>query len=582
MKKLLGLFCLFTIIVISSCTPGGPGTGTTTGSISDPTAVLKSIPDMDVKLPSSLGGDAAMKMKMKMKMKGITETFSPASLSDVRSQSWMDMALNIRNGSEAAKLLDFLKGYASNNTIVTNTAITSKYTAGNTANITNRMFKFIIKIVSASQTDVYITAIFDVNDIYEKKGWCYYTAYVYAQIIKNDSGNISVKSVLHYVIPATYSEWAVISTLDNWDYFSCYDASTLTAMYGITDDEYPSINVSYSESDGSVSYFSKDVYSSETHYYIAWGDSVNGGVLKKDKWGAGEQPYGRVATEFYNSAGSLIFKNEGYHDISIYNWMDGRTNGRVNMARLGFTTPPATFRMTQTNDGLTYYNIVSNSANSPVVSTSSGYEQDYYFCTGSAFASGDCLYLCTGVDYFVGKTVYIYSKDATLPAAKTYCGDTFYMENIWPLKYVALDTSFSNFAITRTNTLTTSRTNIYDGESGEKITNVYTWNDYIWWLDESKNLRFDFTNDIKLLNLSQEDVWIWDSENYTAYKESGLFIKGTEDKPMYFNFTQADKVNTTLTKLEAVYANKASSFDLAAYLKTLPAVPAATDFPAAQ
>ena len=149
-----------------------------------------------------------------------------------------------------------------------------------------------------------------------------------------------------------------------------------------------------------------------------------------------------------------------------------------------------------------------------------------------------------------------------------------------PLKYLRPDTAFSNYTITRKESSSNVEMIIRPDPNNSMIsyTNYVDRNDYFWWLDADNNQTQNL-NDIPINTISEMTVWLQDSSTFVIAPEQAWMVKGSDTKPLYFDFIKQNVVSDVKTRIESVYNTTIKPLDLQAYVKTLPALPDLSLFP---
>lgn len=558
MKNYLAVLVLFVLVFGCASQPSGGGGGGSGGSTSssgivisqtDGADTIESLPELKLKLkdmPDSLS-DPSLKLKsIRLKNIGDVSTLNPSSLPDVKSSVWYELIMNIQRESAAQSFIQMLKQAApSGLTIpVGQTTTLNPSTKVHCKSDGNGGLQFYFRMLENGEMDtkLYIH-VYPVNDkaavefILEQQGmkvYSYYNEYTKEMI---DSAFVQDEFFINIFYWRTY--WDSPSSL------------SVVAIYD----------------DGNTTGFS-----------IGWGDNNYGGVINNII----APDINQIYVEYYNNNGGLVYKAFG----STYNEMDFSFFDEcgLNIASYFPASKPESIKVIfeywnyNSSYGSRIY--LSNSGTITKISDNTNYWY-FYHKAGSSWQSGDCIYFYETYDgdtssesngTNITQYFYTYKKALEIPSQTTYLGTDYYFYNYWPLKYLSLESKYSTYAITRKVIDESSYTNIYYNFDMELVTNVYTWQDFDWWLDKNKNSTFDTNDDIDLNGiLQEEDVYYWNDTLSDFVQKKAIMSFGTGNNPPYFIFNGTNIVNSVKTKIENIY-NNYSDTNIASLItnKTIP------------
>ncbi len=549
MKNYLAILVLFALVFSCASQPSGGGSGeggsTSSSGIvisqTDGAETIESLPDLKLKLkdmPDSLS-DPSLKLKsIRLKNIGDISTLTPSTLPDVKSSAWHELIMNIQRESAAQAFIQSLKQAAAyglqipvgqTNTLDENTKVYCKSDG-------NGGLEFYFRMLESGEIDTKIDT----------------KLYIHVYPVNDKS---AVEFIMEQQLSGFSSYFAKV-----FSYYNEYTKEMIDSSFfndGATENIF--YWKTYWDSPSSVSIVSTYYNGNDTAFSLGWGDNNYGGVINNMT----SPDINNIYVEYYNNNGGLVYKAFG----SIYNEMDfSFFDASGTNIYSYFTSKPENINVIfeYWHDGSSYGSktYISNSGTITKIADHTDYRY-FYYKVNPSWQSGDCIYFNESYDgdtnfelngTNINRYYYTYKKALEVPSQQTYLGTEYYFQNYWPLKYLSLENQYSTYTITRKVIDESSYTNIYYNFDMQEVTNIYTWQDFDWWLDKNNNSTFDTNYDIDLNGiLQEEDVYLWNDSLSDFVQSKAIMSFGTGDNPLYFIFNGTNIVSSVKTKIENIY-----------------------------
>ncbi len=610
MPVLVAVF--FTVIVSCSTAPKSSSSSSAGNTVNnnnntnDASTTITSLPDLKLKaVPNSLSAGSDLKLKSMPTRRRLTRAygdvtnFVASDLPDVKAQGWIDMRSQIKS-TPVMDFMSYLKSYASNHTVPLDTDIrlgTSTIEGSMvdmgvvrcTQPVSNTLIIYwTIKMqmdpgsAEMSILPCYIKVVKDNNG----KVVIDFLTTISTTVTDPTSGIIPISGIYYSFYNEVSNETLNCSIMNETVMGSPMNTATINHIY--PDNNGGMVLLTYDKNVSGYSVMGTNFSVISTNFSIAWGNDLQGGLVSADDSIFSGGGYGNtissIWTEYYNQDGSLVFNNSGQNTLQDTSWMDSYANNGTNLNDLGIFGTPAPDSFAVIYDYSNYPVVtttISNVLSHATAVIPNTIYSFYYKSSPSSWGSGDSIYWYDSGTYNGGVSIEILKKGYTVPSSQNFFDKPYYVQNTWPMKYLALQSAYSNYSIMRKeyDTQTYNYTNIWTNLDSSVSTNIdnWSWTDYAWWLAKVPDTDVDPINDIRLQNIQSQDVYIWNGTNMD--KEKGLFVYGSDPTPMYFDFMASSLVSSVNTIISNIYeANK--NFDAAAFVSNrMPAMPAANLFP---
>jgi len=559
-RKILFLLTLVLPFVIGCKGPNDSTSATESRTVQE---LITDMPEVEFDLPDSLkDGNGSDSASVASRASGDVTAFTVlSSQQGVKANGWYRVKeATSGNNSTSVMLLNYLKHAASQVDIETDKdidlGVLSVPSGEDSPTGTETMDYGTIHIKQIAESEISVLWTVAIPE----QG----TYYIKIEIEELEGGHMAVESYMLFEMsddPGTVIK----------DSYSTYNSSTGEA-FSFSDSSY------WSESDDAYSVTSLTQDSSGTvklidRWYdgptdnqttVAWANDDMGGIANSYNWqwtdsdGAIIQEEG-LSVEFYDEDGFMVKRGWGnaelrpeYMGLDWYN-EDEYTNSFNLVGDLD--AKPASFTVTYQNNG----DIILSDGTKDVDITGHDY-WDFYWKAGVNWASGDCSYWSSEWtwDSDNNASVVTYITGQAVPDSTTYLGGDYYMNNSFPLRYLAVDKE----GFTLKNEEGDTYSDSWSDSEGNEWT--WSWTDYTWWLDNNDAGTVDTLDDADINvngSLYMDTYYMWDDEADQSIEQKAYTFGTDQDEPSgLFVFTEKTLVDSVKSELETLYSASKDTF----------------------
>ncbi|MBN2736468.1 MAG: hypothetical protein JXR70_05765 [Spirochaetales bacterium] len=570
------LWILFVLFFLMAC----PGTNPPLEDQEPATikSILSTLPDLQFKLPRSLGGDE--ESVTKSKAMGDVTLLNSSNVQGVKSDAWA----NLKQPNPFMVMLRFglnlIKNYALANDIAVD--VPFYYTLSNQDNDA-----FWLGIMGApayppslvTRMGIIITGV-------EKD----FTMHVKIHMTWDESdfngsvmdGHIIVLNEVHIQSSNGLTDLAVVSDVTgtttndgNSSDLSVKVVSTLDSESGCGDFYYSNNNYGspYSAlmstkllADNSMAII--NVSDMSNYINIAWGnDSIGGSLYATSNY---------YSSEYYMNQGNLAYRSYGNDTPGSY-WVDDMINVSSLIGK------PATLYL-RNNSGT--YEITDDISGSPVWQAVAGYGlQDLngndLWDEGESYYYG--FYSKAGADWVAGDIIYgwnnglydqsygyldVFTPNIVAKDPVSMFGNSYYLTYEYPLSnLLPLAEPYNTQYKLAQEELYSNTWTWTDFEGNEQTTTYYGYDFYLDAIGDADNdddpavMFFNPSVDIPISNLNQRDIYFWNGSEYARDK---AYFYSCENLPAYF--TPPTEIGSQVdTKLNDIYTTYVQNLDYSYY-----------------
>lgn len=416
---------------------GGGGVGGGSSGIvldtSNGANTIQSLPDLKLKnAPDSLSSGSDLKLKSGMRapsgwdlsgnkrsvpilgsqrVQGDVTSFDLNSLTDVKSQGWINMRSQLKD-STVVIFLNILKAFATNKLasgqaipLGADVYVGTQYVEPMKQNMDMGYIKCISP--TANTFDVYWSFVMNpeggttassvarvgigASPKRDVGNGGPMNILIYIHIVKGDNGKSKVDFMAKVLSSGMDSGQIIFSRFDEatgkTENFNAQSSGSFNLNSIFSDNNVPGALVllsfgassyGYTNTNASIGYYNTNgsyVYSNGvqinsstyTNMTIGWGDNFKGGVISLYGGLSYDNVYGNytndnIYTEFYNGNGGLVFKNYGTATPPDTSWLNSYTTYGYNLSGLGGGSAPSSVQVVSVYVSSNYYNTTTGAS----------------------------------------------------------------------------------------------------------------------------------------------------------------------------------------------------------------------------
>lgn len=556
--RLTSILLIFSgILLVAGCSMQPAGNNNKAGTLGTLNDIIANIPEYTVDMPKSLQVKAPEQRRPASRAEGDIKVYNGDNLESLKAQGWYDLQIYTGNTNLNAAL-DILKKYAEQNVIIS--GVPFELGVWDYEGLAYNMGKNLDcgKAV-VYQNEHSIEILWHFTLVIEADGTANeYPCYYHFSLINNGDDDYKIEVV-------SENKW--LSFTDNpFMLYMSYGTNMNPIIVSSQPIDESTDNLMmlkcYNNTDGSLCYMNRLIFSFGEYHYIGWGNDSNGGLMTKYVY----ENSTSMRVEYYDGNGDLLCNTD--YDDEVDSWRFETSYGtKINIYDYH---PQSTPEVIYIKDGYSAKEILLSFDKVTFISipVEGNAFYDYVWKQGAEWTTGDAGYSFEASEKindigFVSE----YRIGYVAPEQEEVFGTQFYTNYEYPLKrLLPLTEKYDNYQLVELEGET--RVTSWTDEDGEEQTLSFT--DYSYFLDYNNNLLLDETGDIFLNNIDMKKVYLVDYVNdWKSTQIKAPFVYSSGTLPSYFNFTEQESVDKIKAQLISLFNNDFQNLSIDDYTHRL-------------